>query len=163
MMRKMLGLAVALALTTSVAQAQIEKGDKAVFVQGFVMSTSGTTFGNVGGGIKAFLTDHIGVSVSGSQDLAKNGQTTVSGGLELELAPRGSKTVPYLSALAMMTSGNGTSNSEFAPGAGLRAFMSRNASFFIDAKVYSISSGTASSTTVTIATFGIEYFIGKSR
>ena len=168
-MRKALVLVAGLALVATTAQAQIEPGDKAVTIFGNLTITDNYNSGTIGAGLNQYFTNYLGLRVLSVINMSSDGQggtttfTQVGGGLEVDLAPRGAKSMPYLFADFMVAASSvsgSESTTDFTPGVGFRTFMSRQASFYVQASYKSGENGASGSTTVD---FGLQYFFGKKR
>jgi hypothetical protein len=168
-MRKIVGIMAALVLTASVAQAQIEKGDKSVSIQGSITSSGDNVSGNLYYGLSTYVSDHLGLRFGSMMFLmgdADNTTTTMlAGGIEYVLAPRGSKTVPYIFGNYSFTSFSSdaidsNSSSDFNGGAGIRKFLSREAALKVEGTYTPGKNGADGSLAIQ---FGIDYFFGRKR
>jgi len=169
LMRKLLGLMAGLAFAATTVQAQIEAGDKAVSVFGNLTINKDYNSGTLGGGLNTYFTNNLGLRVLTMLNMSSDGSggtmtfTTVGAGVEVDLAPRGAKSMPYVFAdmtVAASSCSGCESTTDFTPGVGFRTFLSRQASFFAQASYKAGRNGASGSTTID---FGLQYFIGKKR
>lgn len=168
-MKRILGVMAGLTMAASFAQAQIEPGDKAVSVFGNVTITDNYNSGTIGVGLNQYFTNYLGLRLLTVMNMSSDGSggtttfTQLGGGVEVDLAPRGAKSMPYLFADYMVAASSvsgSKATSDFTPGVGFRTFLSRQASFYVQGSYKSGQSGASGSTTID---FGLQYFFGKKR
>ncbi|MBI2796915.1 MAG: hypothetical protein HYX65_09445 [Gemmatimonadetes bacterium] len=152
---------------STVARAQIEKGDKSFQLQGqyiqIVSPTSQDPTGIVLGAYSYYLTAKFGIKTTAGLIFASETGYMGGVGLEYNFSSPGQTTIPFVKLDVLDVKFSGVNLLSVAPGAGVRYFMSRNTSIDMTAAyqraIASFDGGSADGGAIQVL-LGFSYFFG---
>ena len=169
-LRCLSAIVLASSLAAGPVSAQIEKGDKALAVQGLFAASVGTQefvgFGMAAAGLSFFQTRnlawHLVAVVAGAN---VSGEVTVvpglGGGVEWDFNEQNATTIPYVGVDAVQVFAKDANATTVAANAGLRFFISRSTSFDAAATYNQPVSGGDNSSGELQFRLGFSFFFAK--